>query len=178
MPSFCTLVQLRGVCAAAAGVLFSSSAFGHITLETSQATADSYYKLVLKVPHGCAGSPTVRLRVRIPDGVTGVKLQPKPGWKHAAIKGKLPVPFDDGHGNKITEGVREASWSGGRLLDDEYDEFAMQVKLPDKPGAVLYFPVVQECVKGVTRWIEIPEAGKKREELKEPAPSLRLMPKS
>jgi uncharacterized protein YcnI len=52
------------------------------------------------------------------------------------------------------------------------------MKLPDRPGATLYFPVVQECREGVHRWIEIPAKGKRAEDLEEPAPALRLTPKS
>jgi uncharacterized protein YcnI len=50
----------------------------------------------------------------------------------------------------------------------------MLVRLPATPGATLYFPVVQECEHGVTRWIEIPEPGKTSRDYKEPAPALRL----
>jgi uncharacterized protein YcnI len=55
-------------------------AAAHVTLEQGEAPADSYHKAVLQVPHGGNGSPTRRLRVRIPDGVTSVKRQPKTGW--------------------------------------------------------------------------------------------------
>ena len=155
----------------------SFPAQAHIGIEPPQAAADSTQKIVLRVPHGCAGSPTVKLRVQIPEGVTGVKQQPKAGWKSAPVRGKLAAPYDEGHGQVATEGVREAVWSGGRLGDDEYDEFAMLVRLPNRPGTQLYFPVVQECVKGLTRWIEIPEPGKSSQGAKEPAPSLRLVPR-
>jgi uncharacterized protein YcnI len=37
--------------------------------------------------------------------------------------------------------------------------------------------VVQECEKGVHRWIEIPAAGKPASEYPEPAPALKLLPK-
>jgi uncharacterized protein YcnI len=52
------------------------------------------------------------------------------------------------------------------------------MKLPDSAGKTLYFPVVQECEKGVHRWIEIPADGKTADALKEPAPGLRLKPKA
>jgi uncharacterized protein YcnI len=42
---------------------------------------------------------------------------------------------------------------------------------------MLYFPVVQECEKGVHRWIEIPAAGKSSGDYPEPAPALKLQPK-
>jgi uncharacterized protein YcnI len=69
------------------------------------------------------------------------------------------------------------AWRGGPLPDDLYDTFGLLMKLPDAPGKALYFPVVQECEKGVHRWIEIPAAGQNRDDLHEPAPQVRLKPK-
>jgi len=167
---------MRRIAASTAALcaLAAWNAGAHVTLENTEAKTDSYYKATLRVPHGCTGSPTVKLRVRIPEGVTGVKPQPKQGWKLETTKAKLAAPVDAGHGNMITETIGEVSWSGGRLADEHFDEFMMMMKLPDRPGATLYFPVVQECTKGVHRWIE---TGKPAQELKEPAPALRLLPK-
>lgn len=166
-------------CLPALGVLWAatSAVSAHVTLEQSEAAADSYYKAVLRAPHGCKGSPTVSVRVRIPEGVTSVKPQPKLGWKLNIAHVKLATPLDDGHGGKITETVGEVSWSGSRLLDEHFDEFSMMVKLPNAPGATLYFAVVQECEQGAHRWIEIPEPGKSARDYREPAPALRLGPK-
>jgi periplasmic copper chaperone A len=164
-------VILLIACAAA------SPAAAHVTLEQRQAPSDTYYKASLRVTHGCKGSPTVRVRVRMPDGVTGVRAQPKPGWKLDITRVKLPKPLDDGHGGQITETVGEVAWSGGPLLDEHFDEFALTMRLPDRPGATLYFPVIQECAQGAHRWIEIPEAGKSARDYKEPAPALQLTPK-
>ena len=52
-------------------------------------------------------------------------------------------------------------WSGGKLPDDNYDEFVISTFLTDglKPNTMLYFPVVQECEQGVSRWIDIPAEG-------------------
>jgi periplasmic copper chaperone A len=157
--------------------LVSVPASAHVTLETQQAVAGSYFKAVVRVPHGCEGSPTTRLRVRIPDGAAAVKPQPKPGWELTIVKGKLAQPYDDGHGNKITEGVTEVVWSGGKLLDEHYDEFFIRMQLPKTPNVTIYVPVVQECEKGIHRWIEIPAAGKSADDYKEPAPSLKLLPR-
>jgi uncharacterized protein YcnI len=156
--------------------LYALPASAHVTLETRDYPAGSTAKLVLKVPHGCEGAPTVSLRVRIPDDVLNVKPQPKPGWQLTTVKGKLAKPITGEHGETITESVREVQWSGGRLEDRFYDEFVFRVKLPDHPGETIYIPVVQECDKGVNRWIEIPEAGKSRRDYKHPAPELHLLP--
>jgi len=164
----------------AVAMLAASSASAHITLENRQATVGAYYKAVFAVPHGCAGSATVKIRVQIPEGVIGVKPMPKPGWSVEAIKGKYAVDYDY-HGTKLSEGVKEVVWSGGRLPDDNYDEFVVSTFLSGglKPNTTLYFPVVQECEQGVSRWIDIPDEGSTghSNDSKSPAPGLKLMPK-
>ncbi|MFD2262266.1 YcnI family protein [Lacibacterium aquatile] len=160
---------------AAVAALIPAFAFAHATLETTQATAGSYYKAVVRVGHGCAGEPSLKIRVRIPDGVTSVKPMPKAGWDLTIAKGPLKTPVSDGHGGQITEGVTEVTWTG-KLLDEHYDEFVIRGKLPDAAGTI-YWPIVQECAGGAHRWIEIPAAGQKSGDLKEPAPFVVLTPK-
>ena len=150
-------------------------ALAHVTFETRQAAANSNYKAVLQVPHGCKESPTVRIRVRMPDGVTNVKPQPKPGWKLEVTRVKSTKPIDAGHGQTVTETVSEVSWSGGELPNDHFEEFAIMMKLPERPGATLYFPVVQDCKEGTHRWVGVPEKGKAAGDLN--APALTLTPK-
>jgi uncharacterized protein YcnI len=158
--------------AAAAALTLSASAFAHITLANKQAAAGSYYKAIFNVPHGCKGSATRKIRVHIPDGVIAVKPQPKAGWKIDVVEGAYPKAYAL-HGAKISSGVREVSWTG-TLPDAYFDEFVFQAYLtPDMPaGAVVYFPVVQECEKGVDRWIDLKESSDM------PAPHLTLLPKS
>jgi uncharacterized protein YcnI len=159
-----------------AATLTASSAGAHVTLENRQAPVGSYYKAVFAVPHGCAGSATVRIRVQIPEGVIAVKPMPKTGWSLETTKGKYPTSYEL-HGATISEGVREVTWSGGKLADDNYDEFVLATYLTGslKPNTTLYFPVVQECEQGASRWIDIPQEGKS--EGKSPAPGVKLMPK-
>jgi len=163
----------------AALVLAASPASAHISLEPKQATIGSSYKAVFAVPHGCAGSATIKIRVQIPEGVIGAKPMPKAGWNVEAISGKYASEYDY-HGSKLTEGVKEVVWSGGKLPDHNYDEFVISSFLTDslKPNTTLYFPVVQECETGVGRWIEIPaEAAGHSHEGKSPAPGVKLLPK-
>ena len=166
--------MLRWLALIAAAVPFTAAA--HVTIDPVQGSANGYVRAALRVPHGCKGSPTTRIRVRIPDGVLSVKAQVKPGWTIAIVRTKLAVPLDDGHGNKLTETVSEVGWSGGRLDDAHFEEFGLVMRLPDQAGATLYFPVVQDCEQGTHRWIEIPEAGRKVDEYREPAPAILLLP--
>ena len=156
--------------------LTASAASAHITLEQQAAAVGGPYKATFRVPHGCGDSPTLKVRVRIPDGVIGIKPMPKPGWQIDMVKAKYDKPYKMFH-NTVTEGAREVTWTG-RLADENYDEFVLSMYLSDElvPDRLLYFPVVQECEKGVHRWIEIPEAGKSAADLPEPAPALKLLP--
>jgi uncharacterized protein YcnI len=153
-------------------------ATAHVTLETQEATIGMPYKAVLRVPHGCDGSATTALRVRIPDGVIAVKPMPKPGWTLTTNSGKYSKTYSFFHNAKLSEGVTEIAWSGGKLPDAWYDEFVFQGFLAGDLEAdkMLYFPVVQECEQGVHRWIEIPADGKSAADYSEPAPALRLLP--
>src|SRR5687768_10384949 len=92
---------------AAAAMMVPSASFAHVGLESPQALAGSYHKITLKVAHGCDGNPTSRIRVQIPEGVVGVKTMLKPQWKTEVVRGRYAAPVDDGHGRKITEGVKE-----------------------------------------------------------------------
>src|SRR5215472_8033905 len=165
---------------AAAAVLGSSAAFAHITLQDKQVPVGASYKAVLRVPHGCSGSTTVAVRVRIPDGFIDVKPMPKPGWKIDVVRGKYQTPVT-ARGTQLTEGVTEVDWSGGNLPDAFYDEFVLTGFVGDAApaGQTMYFPVVQECEKGVNRWIEIPKEGASatQEGSSEPAAGLKLLPK-
>ncbi len=164
----------------AAMLLAASPASAHITLDGKQAAVGSEYKAVFAVPHGCAGSATIKLRVQIPEGVIAVKPMPKAGWTVEAVNGKYATEYDY-HGSKLSEGVKEVVWSGGKLPDHNYDEFVISTYLTGglKPNTTLYFPVVQECEQGVSRWIDIPAEGHAGHDHdgKSPAPGVKLIPK-
>ncbi|WP_230534378.1 DUF1775 domain-containing protein [Microvirga roseola] len=164
-----------GALAAAALIALSSSALAHVTFETAQATPNSTHKAVLRVPHGCEGQPTLKVRVRIPEGIVAVKPMPKPGWALETAKGSYVRAYQV-HGETVSEGVTDIVWSGS-LDDGHYDEFVFQAHFTDayQPGATVYFPVVQECAKGVAEWIEVPASGQDPHSLKAPAPGIKIL---
>jgi uncharacterized protein YcnI len=158
-------------------LLVATHAHAHATLETPSAPVGANYKAVMRVSHGCAGAPTLRVRVRIPEGFIGVKPMPKPGWTLETIRAPYGKTYEAQHAS-LSEGVREISWSGGQLPADWYDEFVFIGTIPSdlKPGSTLYFPTVQDCETGTERWIEIPTEGANAHDLKGPAPGLKLLP--
>jgi uncharacterized protein YcnI len=172
---------MRAVAAVAALLasvaLGAEAAHAHATIQPREAVAGGYFQAAVTITHGCEGSPTIVVRIKLPEGVISVKPQMKPGWTVETTKRKLPGEPQQLHGKPVSETVDEVVWRGGRLPDDLFDSFGLLMKLPDTPGRTLYFPVVQECEKGELRWTDTPSGGHSGDHLHEPAPSVRLKAK-
>ena len=164
------LLPLAGV-----AIMFTGSAAAHVTVNPDEAAAGSWFRATLRVSHGCEGSPTVAVRVKLPDGVFSVKPQVKPGWTIEIKTRKLAQPAEGPHGI-VTEVVDEITWRGGPLPDAYFDEFGLSMKLPNEPEKILYFSTTQECEKGVNLWTEIPPQGRSWGDIDKPAPYLILRP--
>lgn len=164
--------SFRGALGAAALLACSTSAFAHAVMAVREATPGAAYRGTVQVMHGCAGSPTVAVRVTIPDGVTGARPMPKPGWTLSTVK--APPARADASGHPETA---EIVWTGGSLPDDQFDEFTFQARIADglAPGAVVRFPIVQTCAAGEARWTEMPAPGQDARALRHPAPGVTLV---
>lgn len=148
----------RALLVAALLAALGGRASAHIVLSQPSFEAGQNYAAFFKVEHGCEGSPTIALRVEIPEGVTVLQTPPKPGW--------ILTP------ERTNGEVRAVTWRG-KLAPKDADQFGLFVKLPAKPGT-LYFPTLQHCEKGETRWSEIPAAGQAWRDVPHPAPMLQL----
>jgi uncharacterized protein YcnI len=154
----------------------ATPAVAHATLETAEASPDSTYRGVLRIPHGCKGEATHTVRITIPEGVIGAKPMPKAGWTITIRKGRYAKTYDY-FGRPLSEGAQEIVWSNGTLSNDHYDEFVFSARLaPDLPvGGTIYFPVIQECANGSERWVDIPAPGQDAHSLPHPAPQVALV---
>lgn len=161
------LTILFGCCA--------QSAAAHITLEVPHAAADTEYKAVFRVPHGCAGAATTAIRIRIPEGFVDAKPMPKPGWSVNVKTGNYAAGYKRFRAD-VKSGAIEIDFTSGNLPDAYYDEFVITGYLAGhfRPGDLVFFPVVQECGAASERWIEIPTARQAIESLKRPAPHLQI----
>ena len=160
------------IAAVIAAAALPAVASAHIVFATAQAQAGSSFVGALRVGHGCNGSATVSLRVEIPDGVMGARPQAKPGWTVHIERTPLKTPVPGEGGKMQTDRVSAITWTG-MLPDDEFDDFAVQLKLP-KTAGVLYFPAVQTCQSGQAVWKDIPAAGQAWHDVPHPAPVLTL----
>ena len=71
--------------------IFTASPGFSLTLRWRDARRRSArpYKAVFAVPHGCAGSATTQMRIRISEGVIAVKPMPKAGWNVENDQGRI-----------------------------------------------------------------------------------------
>ena len=154
-----------------AAALLHGAALAHITFEEPTARAGTGYKAVLRISHGCQGSATHTITMRIPAGFRGAKPMPKPGWTLTLQRAPLAEPYES-HGRKITDGVVEVTWKASSreawLDNAHYDEFVLRGETPKQPGA-LWFKVLQLCETGRWDWSEIPTTGTDTRDLKAPA---------
>ena len=132
-------------------------ASAHIDPDPVEAQAGSRLAVGFTVEHGCEGSPTVQLDMRLPEGVADPVTEPADGWDGSV---------------EIVDGETIVTFAGGPLADDVEGTFSVTMTLPPTPDATIHFPFVQRCEVGEIRWIQIPsEPG---DELDEPAPAMTL----
>jgi periplasmic copper chaperone A len=132
----------------------ATPAGAHIRPEPDTAPAGARATIGLTVEHGCEGSPTLALAVRVPGGSVDPQPEPQAGWT-GSVDGDV------------------VNFTGGPLPDDIEATFSVTVTLPLAPGATVYFPMVQTREVGVLRWIDVPGDGS-GDDSDSPAPALLL----
>lgn len=167
--------KIAAAAAASMALAIPATAGAHVTVAPQSLPAEGYGEVALNVPHGCEDAPTTKLTVKMPDQVIGATPQEVAGWRVTTREGKLPKPAE-AHGERITEGVREITWTatGAPLDPHHFQKFGIVVNLAGTKGETAYFKAVQQCEGGdETAWIEIPAAGA-TEEPEHPAPAVAL----
>lgn len=138
-------VARRSGIVTAALLLLASAANAHVEMIPNEIRAIEFARVAFRVTHGCDKQPTTRLTIKVPEGVTLVRPQPKAApWKISTktIQYPEPVSLPD---KVITEGFSEVTWEGGVVGADYFDDFIMVFLPPHRPGTTLRFMAVQEC---------------------------------
>lgn len=147
--------SLLVITAATVVLSVASPAWAHVDPDPEETQAGSELSVGFTVQHGCDGSPTIQLDMRLPDGVSGAEPEPPDGWTGSV------------ESNVIT-------FVGGPLPDDQELTFRVRMTFPPTPDTTIYFPFVQRCEAGEIRWIDVPSDGSGTE-LDEPAPAMSLI---
>lgn len=159
------LAQGLAATALAAGlVLAPAAAFAHVSVDPStEPLAGESTTLTFGVNHGCDGSPTTKVAVSIPEGLSGVHPIADAGWTI-----EVERAGDAGRVSTVTYTAVDP------LPSDIRGEVKMQVGFADDAAGELVFPVEQTCEAGSTSWSEVAEAGQDAHDLEAPAPTLTM----
>ncbi|MFL6022818.1 MAG: YcnI family protein [Marmoricola sp.] len=157
------------------GLLLAGPASAHVTLTPGEGNAGEYVVGTIAVPHGCEGSATTKVAIKIPSELLAVTPTVNPLWSVEKKFVKLATPVTNAYGEKVTERVDQVVYTAKVPLEDGYrDAFDLSFQVPDTAGKTLYFPTVQTCEKGQTAWVEIASDG--ADEPEHPAPAYRVLP--
>jgi uncharacterized protein YcnI len=162
----------------AAVVGFSALAIGpalaHVTISPGEADANSYFVATVAVPHGCDGSATTSITIKMPKELVEVTPTRNALWDVTKTTAKLAKPITAEDGDEITEKVDTVVYTARTPLPDGYrDAFELNFQVPDQVGKTLLFPTIQKCEKGQTAWVEEAAAG--QDEPAHPAPSVKIV---
>lgn len=142
---------MRGLYAAViAGLILTKSsaiAGAHVRVfpdsNHAQIAASSYEKFVVRVQVE-RNVPTTRIDLAIPKGVVVFAVQPKADWQFVLRK---------------TRGfVAAISWTDGRLMPGEFDEFAFLAATPKTPGPIDWDPWQYYENGEIVRWTGPPRS--------------------
>ena len=110
MTSIRTITRLGVVPAVAVAALaVAGPASAHVTITASDTAAGAYTILTVSVPHGCDGSATTKIAVKMPEGITEVTPTRNAYYDLEKVTSKLAEPITAEDGDEITEGVSQVS---------------------------------------------------------------------
>lgn len=152
-------------------VLSAPAASAHVTVTPTETAAGAYSVLTFSVGHGCDGSPTTKIAIKIPEGINSVSATRQPYYDVEKTIVPLDPPVTGSHGEEITERVDQVVYTATTPLPDgQRDTFELSLQLPaDAAGQTLTFPSIQTCEEGETAWTEVVPEG--AEEPEHPAPA-------
>ena len=130
----------------------AAGANAHIGAKPASVQAGSTATVTFTVPHGCGGSPTTKLAVKLPSSLGNVKVVAPKGFTWTVNGAVLTL-------------------TGGSIPAKSKGMYSLSFQAPTKAGE-LFFPNIQTCVKGETSWIEPELTGGKESE--NPAPVVKV----
>jgi uncharacterized protein YcnI len=128
-------------------VLFAGMASAHVTVQPKETTQGSYEVFTVRVPSEKENVTTKSVKVRVPEGFTLSRTQPKPGWKTELEKSA------DG-------AITSVTWTaeGAGLSQTEFDEFRIQGKVAADAKELAWKAYQTYSDGSVVEWTGAPDA--------------------
>lgn len=135
--------------------IMSPVSLAHVVIRPAQVGIGAHQTFTVGVPNE-KDVPTTGLRVLVPEGVTSVMPNVKPGWN---IQTKTSGDDDN---QKVTEIV----WSNGSIPVGQRDEFYFSAKTPTSESTIVWKAYQTYADGEVVAWDQSPEDIKRIEEEK------------
>ena len=130
-----------------AALVLPAAAQAHVTLQPATAPADGYVVQAVRVPNERDDAATTKVVVQMPPGIDYAAYQPVAGWKAKV----------DSTGDAVSKVTFTATGKG--IAPGSFQDFPLQVHVPDKAGTTLTFKALQTYAGGeVVRWIGAPDS--------------------
>jgi len=143
-------------------VLFGvTNAYAHVTVKPAEVVIGQRLNFVVSVPTEEA-TPTVAVRLVIPEGLVSVRPNVKPGWTIQLKKS----------GSGETERVTEIVWAGGRIPADQRDEFVFSAQAPKVEGNLVWRAYQTYGDGDVVAWDMDPKVVEEYTKKNTPAPGI------
>ena len=140
--------------AAATTLALPAAAGAHVSVNPGELTAGSFSKVDLRVPNESDDKGTIRVSMRLPDGVFSLRYQRVPGWKVKVFRKQLDEPVDAGGGFQADEQFTRVVWTArkarrDRIAPGQFQDFQLSLRVPSgAAGTQLAFPTIQSYQGG------------------------------
>ncbi len=135
--------KIAGIIVVIGVFLLINTASAHVVVKPAEVAPGAFQTFTVGVPVEL-DSPTIGLKLVIPEGLQHVTPNVKPGWK-INIK-------------KTSDAVTEISWTGGSIPAGQRDEFMFSAQAPVSTSTIVW-KAYQTYRNGmVVAWDQDPEA--------------------
>ena len=145
--------------AVAAAAFAAGSASAHNYMTEARAPAGYMHDMEARVGHGCLAEDVQEVRLKIPEGVFRVTPLTSREWEIETIMRKVDPPVPGDGGRPITTTVDQIIWKNpsAPMLYNRQEGFKFRAKLPDEPGRILFWQMVNICAEGRDPYTDLPE---------------------
>lgn len=137
---------ISSVVSLGAFLLAAVPAFAHVVVKPTQVGVAAFQTFTVGVPNE-KDTPTIEIRLLIPEGVKSVSPNVKPGWTIDIKKA--------GEGENAT--VSEIDWKGGSIPPEQRDEFVFSAQVPASETTLNWKAYQSYSDGSIVKWDQAPQ---------------------
>lgn len=143
----------------AAALITATAASAHNYMTTLRAPAGYMADLEARVAHGCLAEDVKEVRIKIPEGVYRVSPINTRNWEVEVEMREVNPPVPGDGGRPITRTVDTIIWKNPTSVIpyNRPEGFKFRAKLPNEPGKILFWQMVNICAESRDPYTDLPE---------------------